>query len=86
MYLIVSHFIIFVFDVLISLQIVTRGHGDNGWKYVPRIIRSLAGRCGVQVTGSYKGIVTGNGDLYYWVELLLNCLHHPGSVLPSHID
>ena len=44
------------------------GHGDNGWKYVPRIIRSLAGQVVTQVTcGSYHtAAVTGNGDLYTW--------------------
>ncbi|CAB9507022.1 RCC1 and BTB domain-containing protein 2 [Seminavis robusta] len=44
------------------------GHGDNGWKYVPRIIQSLAGQIVVQVTcGSYHtAAVTGNGDLYTW--------------------
>jgi alpha-tubulin suppressor-like RCC1 family protein len=44
------------------------GHGDNGWKYVPRIIQSLAGQVVVQVTcGSYHtAAVTGSGDLYTW--------------------
>lgn len=44
------------------------GHGDNGWKYVPRIVQSLAGLVVVQVTcGSYHtAAVTGNGDLYTW--------------------
>ena len=44
------------------------GHGDNGWKYVPRITRSLAGQVVTQVTcGSYHtAAVTGNGDLYTW--------------------
>lgn len=44
------------------------GHGDNGWKYVPRIIQSLTGQVVVQVTcGSYHtAAVTGNGDLYTW--------------------
>ena len=44
------------------------GHGDNGWKYVPRITQSLAGQVVVQVTcGSYHtAAVTGNGDLYTW--------------------
>jgi alpha-tubulin suppressor-like RCC1 family protein len=48
------------------------GHGDNGWKYVPRIIQSLAGQIVVQVTcGSYHtAAVTGNGDLYTWVSYL----------------
>lgn len=44
------------------------GHGDNGWKYVPRITQSLAGHTVVQVTcGSYHtAAVTSNGDLYTW--------------------
>ena len=44
------------------------GHGDNGWKYVPRIAQSLAGQVVVQVTcGSYhSAAVTGNGDFYTW--------------------
>jgi RCC1 and BTB domain-containing protein len=44
------------------------GHGDNGWKYVPRITQSLAGQVVCQVTcGSYHtAAVTGNGELYTW--------------------
>ena len=44
------------------------GHGDNGWKYVPRICQSLAGQVVTQVTcGSYHtAAVTGNGDLWTW--------------------
>jgi len=44
------------------------GHGDNGWKYVPRIAQSLAGQVVVQVTcGSYHtAAVAGNGDLFTW--------------------
>mmetsp|Transcript_8791 Transcript_8791/g.26070 ORF Transcript_8791/g.26070 Transcript_8791/m.26070 type:complete len:173 (+) Transcript_8791:564-1082(+) len=44
------------------------GHGDNGWKYVPRITRSLERQVVTQVTcGSYHtAAVTGNGDLYTW--------------------
>lgn len=49
------------------------GHGDNGWKYVPRITQSLAGQVVCQVTcGSYHtAAVTGNGDLYTWYETFL---------------
>lgn len=49
------------------------GHGDNGWKYVPRITQSLAGQVVCQVTcGSYHtAAVTGNGDLYTWYETIL---------------
>lgn len=44
------------------------GHGDNGWKYVPRLIHSLAGQVVTQVTcGSYHtAAVANNGDLYTW--------------------
>ena len=44
------------------------GHGDNGWKYVPRMILSLAGHVICQVTcGSYHtAAVACNGDLYTW--------------------
>jgi alpha-tubulin suppressor-like RCC1 family protein len=51
------------------------GHGDNGWKYVPRITQALAGQVVVQVTcGSYHtAAVTGNGDLYTWYVKLFSC-------------
>ena len=44
------------------------GHGDNGWKYVPRIAQSLSGQVMVQVTcGSYHtAAVSSNGDLFTW--------------------
>lgn len=44
------------------------GHGDNGWKYVPRITQSLAGHIIVQVTcGSYHtAAISSNGDLFTW--------------------
>lgn len=44
------------------------GHGDNGWKYVPRLARALAGQVITQVTcGSYHtAAVSNNGDLYTW--------------------
>mmetsp|Transcript_36127 Transcript_36127/g.73362 ORF Transcript_36127/g.73362 Transcript_36127/m.73362 type:complete len:178 (+) Transcript_36127:658-1191(+) len=44
------------------------GHGDNGWKYVPRIAQSLSGQIIVQVTcGSYHtAAVASNGDLFTW--------------------
>ena len=57
------------FYCCLILLLLSLGHGDNGWKYVPRIIQSLAGQVVVQVTcGSYHtAAVTGNGDLYTWV-------------------
>jgi len=44
------------------------GHGDNGWKYVPRITQSLTGQVVVQVTcGSYHtAAVTSDGSLHTW--------------------
>mmetsp|Transcript_15910 Transcript_15910/g.19420 ORF Transcript_15910/g.19420 Transcript_15910/m.19420 type:complete len:606 (+) Transcript_15910:599-2416(+) len=44
------------------------GHGDNGWKYVPRLARALAGQVITQVTcGSYHtAAVSNNGELYSW--------------------
>jgi hypothetical protein len=56
------------------------GHGDNGWKYVPRITQSLAGQVVVQVTcGSYHtAAVTGNGDLYTWYVLRTLLLYMDG--------
>lgn len=44
------------------------GHGDNGWKYVPRLTHSLTGQIITQVTcGSYHtAAVSSNGDLYTW--------------------
>ena len=62
-------------NIVISLFFCSfAGHGDNGWKYVPRIIQSLAGQVVVQVTcGSYHtAAVTGNGDLYTWVSFSIS--------------
>ncbi|TYZ64576.1 hypothetical protein PybrP1_001487 [[Pythium] brassicae (nom. inval.)] len=44
------------------------GHGDNGWKFVPRLVEELRGRNIRQVTcGSYHtAAVTVAGDLYTW--------------------
>jgi len=44
------------------------GHGDNGWKYVPRLAQSLAGQRIVQVTcGSYHTAAVSNlGELFTW--------------------
>jgi len=44
------------------------GHGDNGWKYVPRLTISLTGSVVVNVTcGSYHtAAVSSNGDLFTW--------------------
>jgi len=44
------------------------GHGDNGWKYVPRLTHSLTGQIVTHVTcGSYHtAAVSSNGDLFTW--------------------
>lgn len=44
------------------------GHGDNGWKFVPRLVEELRGRNIRHVTcGSYHtAAVTVSGDLYTW--------------------
>jgi RCC1 and BTB domain-containing protein len=44
------------------------GHGDNGWKYVPRLINALSGKVVTQITcGSYHtAAVTNNGELFTW--------------------
>mmetsp|Transcript_15912 Transcript_15912/g.25810 ORF Transcript_15912/g.25810 Transcript_15912/m.25810 type:complete len:606 (+) Transcript_15912:105-1922(+) len=67
------------------------GHGDNGWKYVPRIIQSLAGQVVVQVTcGSYHtAAVTGNGDLYTWGGGMYGKLGHgneAGHSTPKRVE
>mmetsp|Transcript_14369 Transcript_14369/g.16473 ORF Transcript_14369/g.16473 Transcript_14369/m.16473 type:complete len:593 (+) Transcript_14369:270-2048(+) len=67
------------------------GHGDNGWKYVPRITQSLAGQVVVQVTcGSYHtAAVTGNGDLYTWGGGMYGKLGHgneSGHSTPKRVE
>ena len=44
------------------------GHGDSGWKFVPRLVNSLVGQIVTQITcGSYHtAAVTNNGELYTW--------------------
>ncbi|RLN86543.1 hypothetical protein BBJ28_00001485 [Nothophytophthora sp. Chile5] len=44
------------------------GHGDNGWKFVPRLVEELRGKNVRQVTcGSYHtAAVTVAGELYTW--------------------
>ena len=44
------------------------GHGDTGWKYVPKITQALHGQMVVQVTcGSYHtAAVTEEGTLWTW--------------------
>lgn len=44
------------------------GHGDNGWKYVPRLVDVVRSKNIRQVTcGSYHtAAITDNGELYTW--------------------
>lgn len=67
------------------------GHGDNGWKYVPRITQSLAGQVVSMVTcGSYHtAAVTGNGDLYTWGGGMYGKLGHgdeAGHSTPKRVE
>jgi RCC1 and BTB domain-containing protein len=67
------------------------GHGDNGWKYVPRITQSLSGHIVVQVTcGSYHtAAVTSNGDLYTWGGGMYGKLGHSnesGQATPKRVE
>lgn len=67
------------------------GHGDNGWKYVPRIIQSLEGQVIAQVTcGSYHTAAVGvNGDLYTWGGGMYGKLGHgneSGHSTPKRVE
>eukprot|EP00980_Cylindrotheca_fusiformis_P015257 scaffold4243_cov126-Cylindrotheca_fusiformis.AAC.3 len=67
------------------------GHGDNGWKYVPRITQSLAGQVVTQVTcGSYHtAAVSGNGDLFTWGGGMYGKLGHgneAGHSTPKRVE
>jgi len=67
------------------------GHGDNGWKYVPRITQSLSGHTVVQVTcGSYHtAAVTSNGDLWTWGGGMYGKLGHSnesGQATPKRVE
>ena len=44
------------------------GHGDTGWKYIPKLVEALVSHCVIQVTcGSYHtAAVTSNGLLFTW--------------------
>lgn len=67
------------------------GHGDNGWKYVPRIIQSLTGQVVAHVTcGSYHtAAVTTDGALYTWGGGMYGKLGHgneAGCSTPKRVD
>lgn len=67
------------------------GHGDNGWKYVPRITQSLLGQIIVHVTcGSYHtAAVASNGDLFTWGGGMYGKLGHgdeSGHSTPKRVE
>ncbi|GKY95712.1 hypothetical protein MPSEU_000532000 [Mayamaea pseudoterrestris] len=67
------------------------GHGDNGWKYVPRLCQSLTGQVVVQVTcGSYHtAAVTSDGALHTWGGGMYGKLGHgneSGSSVPKRVE
>jgi len=67
------------------------GHGDNGWKYVPRLAQSLTGQVMMQVTcGSYHtAAVANNGDLYTWGGGMYGKLGHgneTGHSIPRRVE
>lgn len=67
------------------------GHGDNGWKYVPRLIQVLAGQVVTHVTcGSYHtAAVTGNGVLFCWGGGMYGKLGHgneAGCSTPKRVE
>ncbi|KAG9416335.1 hypothetical protein AC1031_000736 [Aphanomyces cochlioides] len=58
------------------------GHGDNGWKFVPRLVEALQNKQIKQVTcGSYHtAAVTVSGDLYTWGGGMYGKLGHGNEV------
>ena len=67
------------------------GHGENMWKYVPRVTQSLVGHTMVQVTcGSYHtAAVTAQGDLYTWGGGMYGKLGHgteAGASTPKRVE
>ncbi|ETV89424.1 hypothetical protein H257_00711 [Aphanomyces astaci] len=58
------------------------GHGDNGWKFVPRLVESLQTKQIKQVTcGSYHtAAVTVSGELYTWGGGMYGKLGHGNEV------
>ncbi|KAL3804643.1 hypothetical protein HJC23_008458 [Cyclotella cryptica] len=67
------------------------GHGDNGWKYVPRLTHSLTGQIITRVTcGSYHtAAVSSNGDLFTWGGGMYGKLGHgneSGHSTPRRVD
>ncbi|CAM9820772.1 unnamed protein product [Chrysoparadoxa australica] len=67
------------------------GHGDQGWKYVPRAVQALSGKRTVQATcGSYHtAAVTDQGELYTWGGGMYGKLGHgneSGHSIPWRVE
>ncbi|KAJ0406517.1 hypothetical protein P43SY_001448 [Pythium insidiosum] len=67
------------------------GHGDNGWKFVPRLVEELRGKNIRQVTcGSYHtAAVTVSGELFTWGGGMYGKLGHgneTGHSTPCLVD
>lgn len=67
------------------------GHGDSGWKYVPRLVTALAGQVVTQITcGSYHtAAVTNNGELFTWGGGMYGKLGHgseSGCSVPRRVE
>ena len=64
------------------------GHGDTGWKYVPKITQALQGQMVVQVTcGSYHtAAVTEEGTLYTWGGGMVGVVVAAAAVLADERD
>ncbi|DAZ94414.1 TPA: hypothetical protein N0F65_003443 [Lagenidium giganteum] len=67
------------------------GHGDNGWKFVPRMVEELRGKNIRQVTcGSYHtAAVTVSGELYTWGGGMYGKLGHgneSGHTVPCLVE
>lgn len=67
------------------------GHGDNGWKYVPRLVEKLQRYCITQITcGSYHtAAVTDSGQLFTWGGGMYGKLGHgdeAGHATPALVE
>lgn len=67
------------------------GHGDNGWKFVPRMVEELRGKSIRQVTcGSYHtAAVTVSGELFTWGGGMYGKLGHgneSGYTIPCLVE
>lgn len=67
------------------------GHGDNGWKYIPRVVSSLKGMTIEKITcGSYHTVaVEQGGKLFTWGGGMYGKLGHgseEGCSRPKYVD